>query len=160
MSITSPRVCAMGSSQTSLSGTIGVTILNSDGSTKTARATAGIYEIGGGCYGKNLTFDDDWYGIIKWDTGGGSPVYAVEEYIATDVSDIATDIKRVLGLLHENIYIDNASYDSHNNLIGGRVRIYSDAASVGSSSDVIATYTITVDAPSEGKFTSFKMIKA
>lgn len=160
MSINSPRVCAMGSSQTSLSGTIGVTLLNSDGTTKTARATADIYEIGGGCYGKDITFDDDWKGSIKWDTGGGSPVYAVEEYIATDVSDIATDIKRVLGLLHENVYIDNTSYDAYNNLISGRVRIYSDAASVGTANNVIDTYTITVDAPSEGKFTTYKQVKA
>jgi hypothetical protein len=83
----------MGSSQTGLTGTIGVTLLNADGTTKTARTTTGIYEIDGGCYGKDITFDDDWYGIIKWDTGGGSPVYAVEEYnyVATDVSNLALE---------------------------------------------------------------------
>jgi hypothetical protein len=70
----------MGGSQTGLVGTIGVTLLNPDGTTHTARTTTGLYEIGGGCYGKNTTFDDDWKGSLKWDTGGGSPVYAVEEY--------------------------------------------------------------------------------
>jgi hypothetical protein len=39
MSITLPKTCAMGSSQTGLTGTIGVTLLNSDGTTKTARNT-------------------------------------------------------------------------------------------------------------------------
>lgn len=80
MALTLPKTCAMGSSQTALVGTIGVTILNSDGTVHNARATANIYEIGGGCYGKNITFDDNFKGSIKWDTGGGTPVYAIENY--------------------------------------------------------------------------------
>lgn len=92
----------MGSSKTGLVGTIGVTLLNPDGTTHTVRATADIYEIGGGCYGKNFSFPDDWIGSIEWDTGGGSPVYAVEEYayyahnpkvdtILTDTDDLQTN---------------------------------------------------------------------
>lgn len=91
MGITLPKICAMGASKTGLVNTIGVTILNSDGTTKTARATADIYEIGGGCYGKDITFDDDWKGSIKWDTGGATPVYAVDEYDYTDVSNLALE---------------------------------------------------------------------
>ena len=80
MSLTLPQTCNMGSSQTGLVGTIGVELLNPDGTTKTARATAGVYEIGGGAYGKEITFDDDWSGVIVWDTGGGTPYYATVEY--------------------------------------------------------------------------------
>lgn len=80
MSLVLPKTCGMGGSKTGLVGTIGVTLLNPDGTVHTARATTGIYEISGGCYGKEITFDDNWKGSIKWDTGGGSPVYAVEEY--------------------------------------------------------------------------------
>ena len=80
MPLTLTKNCSMGGSQTGLVGTIGVTLLNPDGTVHTARATAGIYEIGGGCYGDQITFADDWIGSIKWDTGGGTPVYAVEEY--------------------------------------------------------------------------------
>ncbi len=80
MTIALPKVCSMGSSQTGLVGTIGITLLNPDGTIYTARTTADIYEIGGGCYGKNINFPNNWIGIIKWDTGGGSPVYACEEY--------------------------------------------------------------------------------
>lgn len=76
---TIPKTCAMGGSQTGLVGTIGVTLLNPDGSTHTARATADIYELGGGCYGKELALDNGT-GSILWDTGGGSPVYATEDY--------------------------------------------------------------------------------
>jgi len=70
----------MGSSKTGLVGTIGVTLLNPDGTEHTPRTTTGIYEIGGGCYGKEITFPDNWKGSIKWDTGGGSPAYATEDY--------------------------------------------------------------------------------
>lgn len=92
MSLTFPKICSMGSSQTGLVGTVGVTLLTSSGTVHTARATIGIYEIGGGCYGKNISFPDSWTGSIKWDTGGGSPVYACEEYVVTPpTSEAITD---------------------------------------------------------------------
>jgi hypothetical protein len=72
------------------------------------------------------------------------------------VSTLRTDVKRVLGLLHENIYIDSPTYDTDNNLIGARVRIYSDSDSVGTDSDVIGTYTIVSVGDGAGKFTSWK----
>ncbi|MHC1623453.1 MAG: hypothetical protein ACXQTR_02540 [Candidatus Methanospirareceae archaeon] len=80
MSLKLPKTCSMGGSQTGLVNTIGITLLNPDGTVHTARTTTGIYEIGGGCYGKEITFDDNWSGIIIWDTGGANPVYAIEEY--------------------------------------------------------------------------------
>lgn len=99
MALILPKVCSMGGSKTGLVGTIGVALLKPDGTVHVARSIAGIYEIGGGCYGKNITFDDSWEGSIKWDTGGGSPVYAVEEYgmegmlqnVETDTNDLQTN---------------------------------------------------------------------
>ncbi|MBE9592710.1 MAG: hypothetical protein IMF19_04450 [Proteobacteria bacterium] len=82
-----PKTCAMGSSCIGLMGTIGVALLNPNGTIYTARATADIYEIGGGCYGKNISFPDNWAGSLKWDTGGGSPVYACEEYTTDGLVD-------------------------------------------------------------------------
>lgn len=52
MALVLPKICSMGSSQTGLVGTIGITLLNPDGSIYMARTTVGIYEIGGGYYGK------------------------------------------------------------------------------------------------------------
>lgn len=89
MTLTLPKTCALGGSNTGLAGTVGVALLNPDGTTHTARATAGIYEIGGGCYGKNIELPDDWKGSLKWDSGGGSPVYAVEDYSHPTVEEIA-----------------------------------------------------------------------
>jgi hypothetical protein len=87
MSLSLPKTCSMGGSKTGLVGTVGVTLLDPDGTTHTARATADIYEIGGGCYGKEITFEDNWKGVILWDTGGGSPVYASDEYDIEGLTD-------------------------------------------------------------------------
>lgn len=69
------------------------------------------------------------------------------------------DIKRTLGLIHENIYIDNPIYDESNNLISARVRIYSDSSSVGTESNIIGTYLISSDADSPGKFNNWSQVK-
>ena len=246
MSLTFPKVSSFGGSKTGLVGTIGVTLLNPDGSVYIARATAGIYEIGGGCYGKNITFPDNWKGSIMWDTGGASPVYAVEDYndydttlsgiqadldtpdqykadvsavaleatvgalpsaseidteltsshgdgswqtgtsasgeyddrlaaiqadldtpdqykadvsavaleatvtqydsYKADVSELSSSLIRILGLVQENFYLDSMQYTEYDGgklLNSGRLRIYSSAGSVGTDSDVIATYIIT-----------------
>jgi len=71
----------------------------------------------------------------------------------------SADLKRILGLMHENIYIDQPSYDSDNNLTSARVRIYSVAGSVGTTNDVIGTYTITAPSTAPGKFTTWSQIK-
>lgn len=100
MSLTLPKTCSMGGSRTGLTGTIGVTLLDPDGTVHTARATAGIYEIGGGCYGKEITFDNNWKGSILWDTGGGSPVYASEEYVIEGLLDtVEEDTNELQGLI-------------------------------------------------------------
>ena len=76
------------------------------------------------------------------------------------VDTITADVKRVLGLSHENIYIDNTSYDAYGNLSSARLRIYSVAGSVGTGSDVVATYTITCNGSAPGRFTNWKQVKA
>ena len=79
MSVIIPKTVAFGNSKTGLA-TVGLALLNPDGTVHTARTTTGVYEMAGGGYGKNVTFPDDWKGILKWDTGEGSPLYAFEDY--------------------------------------------------------------------------------
>ena len=67
--------------------------------------------------------------------------------------------ERLLGLMHENIYIDNTIYDAFGNLSSARVRIYSNAASVGSDNNIIGTYEITSSSSETGKFSSWKQVK-
>jgi hypothetical protein len=55
------------------------------------------------------------------------------------------DLIRVLGLVQENYYLDQTQYTDYQGqklLTSGRLRLYSQAASVGSDNDVIARYAI------------------
>ena len=69
------------------------------------------------------------------------------------------DLKRALGLIHENIYIDGPVYDENNNLVSARLRIYSDPYSVGTSENVIGTYLINSNGDGAGKFTDWSQVK-
>jgi len=73
--------------------------------------------------------------------------------------EISNDLKRLLGLTHENIFIDNPIYDGWGNLTSARVRIYGNSASVGTSGAVIGEYEITAPSHEAGRFNSWKQIK-
>ena len=73
-------------------------------------------------------------------------------YGAAQPRDIYDIVRRTLGLVHHNMYIDEPVYDDVGNMISARVRIYSDAASVGTDTNVIETYLITADGTECGQF--------
>lgn len=127
MSLTLPQTCNMGSSQTGLVGTIGVELLNPDGTTKTARATAGIYEIGGGTYGVEIAFDDNWSGVIVWDTGGGTPYYAAIEYNLEGLSD---NILERVSLISSGTAATNVTASSAVVTAGTETNTYTSAATL------------------------------
>jgi len=64
-----------------------------------------------------------------------------------------------LGLSHENAHVDNMTYDSQGRRTGARVRTYTDAASVGTSSNVLATYVVTASYDSQGRLSTYKVVK-
>lgn len=67
-----------GSLKTGLT-TVGYQLLTSTGANQGSRITAGVFEIGGGSYAAVVTLPADTFvGAIKWDSGEGSPLYAVE----------------------------------------------------------------------------------
>jgi hypothetical protein len=70
-----------------------------------------------------------------------------------------TKIDKILGLVHQNIYIDEAGYDLYGNLSSARIRIYSDSSAVGTTSNIISTYRITSINTEMGKFTTWKQIE-
>lgn len=74
---------------TGLAGTLGVRIERGDGTTATARTTAGIIELeaGSGAYAKNdlVAPGDAGTFIVLWDTGGGTPTFASEELVVNDL---------------------------------------------------------------------------
>jgi len=80
-----------------------------------------------------------------------APIYTEDLQINID----ETKIDKILGLVHQNILIDQTGYDEHGNLASARVRIYSDSVSVGSNNNVISTYQITAVSTDVGKFTTW-----
>jgi hypothetical protein len=85
--ITVSRQVNFGSRKTGLS-TVGYTLLNENGSTKEVRTTSGVSELiaGSGAYGAVINFEDDWRGILIWDTGEATPLYAFDSFNYSDYS--------------------------------------------------------------------------
>lgn len=120
-----------------------------------------ITELGSGNYRASFIPNETgtWYLTIThssyfpWGKSGSIQVFT------TNFDLLDEDMKRVLGLNHENVYIDQATYDSDGNMDSARLRIYSKSSSVGTSSDVIATYRITANTIGACKFSSWKQVK-
>ena len=115
-------------------------------------------------YIDNLDVSVDWTTqdigsyYILWavtDTNYFSSLYTEDLQIVLN----ETDVKKILGLVHHNIYMDEPLYDVHDNLISLRSRIYSDSASVGTDNNVISTYTVTSDGSDIGKFTYWQQVE-
>ena len=66
--------------------TAGFTLIDGDGNISAARSTTGVHEVGTdtGIYASQINFTTEFSGSILWDTGGGNPRYASEEYNPTD----------------------------------------------------------------------------
>ncbi len=69
-------------------------------------------------------------------------------------------LQRIIGLVHENIYIDQPVYDGDSNLTSARLRIYSNPSDVGTSNGVIGTYQITAPGDGAGRFVSWKQVRS
>jgi hypothetical protein len=95
-------------------------------------------------------------------------VRAVEQIFASSgsIDDIAALILRVLGLVHENIFIDNTVHDANYQLVSARVRLFDskvncEAATDGGSetTGLTATYEMSTVYEGEGKMGSYRMKK-
>ena len=79
--------------------------------------------------------------------------------ILTDTSTTLDDkLNTILGLNQENFYIDNTAFTGAN-MTSCRIRIYSVAGSVGTASDVIATYNMTTTYAGDN-LASYKVVKS
>jgi hypothetical protein len=102
----------------------------------------------------NAVWSENPSGYSGTDNYGG-----VVNQINNNIVTISNDIKRLLGLTHENIFIDNPVYDGDGNLTSARVRIYSNPASVGTLVDVIGTYQISAPSTAPGQFTTWSQVR-
>ena len=78
--------------------------------------------------------------------------------ISTHLDTMTDLIIRTLGLTQENFYIDNTSYDpDHGMMTGSRIRIYSNASSVETDSNVIATYVMSASYDDDGQMQTYSV---
>ena len=104
--------------------------------------------------------DHVWDESMSNHTVSGTTGKAINDTIE-NVLDINTTILRNLGLSQENYYLDQTVYVTYQGaklLTGGRIRVYSDAVSVGTDSNIIATYIITATWI-EDKLQTYKVVK-
>jgi hypothetical protein len=77
------------------------------------------------------------------------------------ISDTDANLLRAIGLMQENYYLDQTVYTTYNGaklLTSGRLRTYTDAGSVGTSSNVLATYTISASW-SNDELSTYQVVK-
>lgn len=122
---------------------------------------ATIIELGHGHY--RLTFTPNiigtWYLNVYHSTYFAWGKSGTIQVFSNDFDTVATMLSKILGLVQENFYIDQTTYDSNNNLTSSRVRIYLDASSTGTNSNVLETYQMTAAYDSKSNMTSYKMVK-
>ena len=91
-----------------------------------------------------------------------------EQLVVTQygIDDLAIKLIRVLGLVHENAFIDNTVHDPFGQLVAARVRIFDskehcEAATDGGSETLglIATYEIATTYESQGRMGTYRMKK-
>jgi len=83
---------------------------------------------------------------------------------ASGIDDLAAKLIRVLGLVHENAFIDNTVHDSFGQLVAARVRIFDSKAHVELATDggsetlgLIATYQIETTYESDCRMGSYRV---
>jgi len=118
-------------------------------------------ELGNGSYQYTFTpnLNGVWYVVVThpiYFPWGKTDDVKVDEGSQTQIYET---VIRSLGLMHENIYIDNPTYGDEGSLISARVRIYDSSINVGTNSGVIATYLITADETECGKFSYWSQVK-
>lgn len=135
-------------------------VYNPSGSEVSNLVSENVIELGNGNYKYVFTpnVTGIWYVVLTHPTyfpwGKADDVQVNTQ----DLSAIYEAVKKTLGLVHHNFYIDEATYDDFGNMISARVRIYEDAASVGTDTNIIETYRIEVDATACGQFTFWKQV--
>jgi len=64
-------------------------------------------------------------------------------------------IDKILGLVHQNILIDETVYDDYGNLASAKLKIFHDS----SKTELISTYQITSVSSEAGKFTTWEQVE-
>ena len=123
--------------------------------------TVTFTELGSGHYEATFTpsVSGDWFLAVYHNTYFPWGKTGITRVYANDFDTLSDEHKRILGLVHENFYIDQTTFDADCNLVAARVRIYDTPANVGTNNGIIGVYQITVNSSGPGKFTTWKQIR-
>ena len=96
MPVTNLKTALFGKAKTGMTGLVGYTIYGSDGTISQVRTTTGVFELitGLGTYASEITFADDFNGVIVWDVTmpeSGIQVFASEEYNSETSATVALE---------------------------------------------------------------------
>jgi hypothetical protein len=105
----------------------------------------------------NIGYEADVSAALLEGSGGATPEQ-IAEAVRTELTPELAGILRALGLMQENYCLDEAVYNADGFLVSGRIRTYTDPASVGSDDDVLATYQI-IGAWSGAEMTNYQVAK-
>lgn len=73
----------------------------------------------------------------------------IEEWSSTEKTQVKNQLANVLGLVQENFFMDQTSFDSQGRMTAARIRIYSTAADVPNGTPV-ATYQVEASYSAQG----------
>lgn len=128
-----------------------------------------ISEIGSspGEYKVSWTPDSVGFWMVEVDINYNKDVWVGDyDVVSAEAEDLESMIRRILGLGHENIFIDNTIYDSNAQLVSARTRIFDtkahcDAATDGGSEieGLIASYLLTTQWDVLNEFKIFKQTR-
>ena len=84
----------------------------------------------------------------------------------SSIDDLAVKLVRILGLVHENAFIDNTVHDSFGQLVAARVRLYDSKVNVEAATDggnettgLLATYEISTTYENECRMGTYRVKK-
>ena len=127
-----------------------------------------VAEIGSsGEYKVSFTPDADGVWMVKVLVDYNKDVWGEDyESSAGDLGDIYEMVRRSLGLNHENIFIDETTYDANLQLLSARVRLWDSKANCDAATDggtettgLLSTYTLTTTWEGVNQFQIFKQTK-
>jgi len=150
------------------SATVSFIIYNSDGETIEVSETSTSWNENLNSYISTIVPSVSW---VNQETGTYLLVWNISntEYFASTMIDelvitednntrmntIDANLERILGLVHQNMVIDETIFDREGNLYSARVRIFRDSL----KTDLITTYRISAVTTGPGKFSSWEQVE-
>lgn len=145
--------------------TVSYKILDATGTVELVSSQTTVYNSITQSYVDTLSPSGSW---TNQEVGNYLIVWSVED-TTDDFNSIYTEplnvnidkdkIDRILGLVHQNVYIDQTIFDGFGNMTSARLRIYENSSDVGTDSGVLASYRITSNPTGPGKFTRWQQIE-